>query len=111
MASKRSSCKPSDSPALGVMPICWLASATAGIAGAQQPLPPPRALEKLGERGGRAEAAARVARDEAAECGEAAWLATASAAAARCALRRQAKRQAGRCARLLARRPGPPPRR
>ena len=33
MASNRSSCKPSDSPALGVIPICWLASATAGIAG------------------------------------------------------------------------------
>eukprot|EP00964_Phaeocystis_antarctica_P092316 scaffold59362_cov63-Phaeocystis_antarctica.AAC.1 len=33
MASSRSSCKPSDSPALGVIPISWLASATAGIAG------------------------------------------------------------------------------
>ena len=33
MASSRSSCEPSDSPRLGVIPICWLASATAGIAG------------------------------------------------------------------------------
>ena len=39
MASSRSSCTPSDSPRLGVMPICWLASATAGIAGVNGAMP------------------------------------------------------------------------
>eukprot|EP00964_Phaeocystis_antarctica_P061381 scaffold36683_cov57-Phaeocystis_antarctica.AAC.3 len=33
MPSSRLSCKPSDSPALDVIPISWLASATAGVAG------------------------------------------------------------------------------
>ena len=42
MASSRSSCTPSDSPRLGVIPICWFASATAGIAGVAGAMPSSR---------------------------------------------------------------------
>ena len=66
----------------------------AAMLGPQPPLlplvpPTPRALEKLGELGHCTEAAARVARDEAADCGRAAWLAAVLAVARR-ASRRQA---------------------